>query len=231
MSSYDMNEFEKHNIHCQNYLQEQVDNFILDIEDAIVLSTNRRKNYAWSGSFWQNSLGVGDYYNKTMILFHQEQIHYKNVMDINTNQSSFTEERFEKLKLWCSSSLDPEQYRIVLGVIAGFNLLHSKDVLMTLLFKNYLSVFKRKLVKAKIYTGGNMPPLFNYEYYTSSDTLISQYTPIDNLLRDYENIIRKRTPNFKVSPEDMKLISEFYYLPNLDYSDNFEFKIQPKQFV
>lgn len=232
ISSHDLDEFRTHNTDCINYLQEQVDNFILDIEDAIVIPLNNILNYRWGGSFWNsNCENTLNYKNQSVILFYQTPIHYKNVMDLNTNNSSFTEERFEKLKGWCTKSLDPEQYRIVLNVIAGFNLLDSKDVLMTLLFRNYLYVFKHKLVKAKIFPGSSNISLFNYEYYTNSNSIISQYGPIDSLLNDYETIIRKRTSDFKVSPEDMEIISKYFYIPSLDKSSHFEIKIQPKQFA
>jgi hypothetical protein len=229
ISSYDMNEFRNYNAETINYLQEQVDNFILDSEDCIVLPLSNMKPYGMAGNFWSNNKEQAfNYFNKTIILFYQKPIHYKNVMDINTNNSSFTEERFDKLKQWCSNSLDPEQYKIVLNVIAGFNLLNAKDVLMTLLFKNYLFVFRQKLIRAKLFPGSSDISLFNYQYYTNVNSLISQHSTIDALLKDYETIIRTRTSNFKVSPEDMETISKYFYIPLLDRSAHFEIKISPK---
>lgn len=235
LSSYDHNEYRNANLECIDYVREQIDNFILEEEDYIVLPLINKKSYGWSGNFWDNnvllSTNIDDYVNQTLILFYQQPIHYKNVMDINTKSSAFTEERFDKLKGWCSNSLDPEQFKIVLNVIAGFNLSNSKDVLMTLLFKNYLFVFRQKLIRQKLFPGSNHVSLFNYEYYTHSYSSIAQHTTIDALLQHYESIIRKRTSNFKVSPEDMQTISKYFYIPLLDRSTNFEIKIQPKQFA
>lgn len=231
LSSYDLNDFKNYNTDCINYLQEQVDNFILDGEDCIVVPLNGRNHSGWRSNFWFNNCVDHDLSNQTMILFYQKPIHYKNVMDLSTNNSSFTKERFEKLRGWCKNSEDPEQYKIVLNVIAGFNLLESKDVLMTLLFKNYLFVSKKRLIKAKTLPLTGHISLFNYQYYTSVESSIAQYGTIDSLLHDYETIIRQRTSDFRVSPEDMQLISQYFYIPNLDHSSHFEIKIQPKQFA
>ena len=228
----DLTAFKNENHDCIAYLQEQVDNFVIDEEDAIVLSLNRKKHSSYANTIWRNYAEENeDYVNKIMLPYYQKPIHYKNVMDLTPEGSRFTEERFNTIKSWAKTSNDKEHYKLILNMVAGFNLSKSKDVLMTLLVRNYLYVFQRRLHKQGISASCSDVALFNFRYYTHKNALLSTHDTIDSLLEDYEVIIRQRTSNFKVSPEDMQLISKHFFIPNLQNSERFEIKIQPKQFA
>ena len=232
LSHSDEAKFKNDNAECIAYLQEQVDNFVIDEEDAIVLSLKRRIRTSSVYVIWRNyTEDTEDYVNKIMIPYHQTPIHYKNVMDLTPEGSLFTEERFNTIKSWAKKSNDKEHYKLILNMVAGFNLSKSKDVLMTLLVRNYLYVFQRRLHKQGISASCSDVALFNFRYYTHKNALLSTPDTIDCLLHDYEVIIRQRTSNFKVSPEDMQLISKHFFIPNLQSSERFEIKIQPKQFA
>ena len=232
LSFDDLNKFKDENNDCIAYLQEQVDNFVIDEEDAIVLSLNRKRYQGFVSTIWRNYAEENEHYiNKIMIPYYQKPIHYKNVMDLTPEGSSFTEERFNTIKSWARTSNDQEHYKLILNMVAGFNLTKNKDVLMTLLVRNYLYIFQKRLHKQGISASCSDVALFNFRYYTHRNALLSCHDTIDSLLQDYEVIIRQRTSNFKVSPEDMQLISKYFFIPNLQSSERFEIKIQPKQFA
>jgi len=214
-----------------NYLREQIDNFVLDEDDYIIVPTNNRARTPIARTIWTHYIECDESLHKEMILYHQEPIHFKNVMDVMPEGSRFTEERFKTMSSWAKTSNDKDNFNLILTMIAGFDLSKSKDVLMVLLMRNYLFVFKKRLQKQGFGVSCTNVPLNNYYYYTSRDAYISNYGTIDGLLYDYEKIIRQRTSNFKVSKEDLQLISKYFYIPVLDQSRTFEIKIQPKQFA
>jgi len=232
LSFDELTKFKDDNRDCIAYLQEQVDNFIMDEEDAIVVSLKRKVYWAYSRKIWQNyAEDTSDFIHKQMIPYYQKAIHYKNVMDIMPEGSRFTEKRFKTIISWAQSSNDKEQYKLILNMIAGFDLSKRKDVLMTLLARNYIYQFQRRLHSEGISASCSDVDLFNFRYYTGKFAVLAQHTTIDSLLADYETILRQRTSNFKVNTEDLELISKYFLIPDLQESKNFEIKIQPKQFA
>ena len=229
LSSNEYADFTSDNAECIEYLKEQVDNFILDKEDFIVIANGGRTYFNYSGSYRSTYLEDENHFEKFqhLIPIHQTPIHYINVMKIMDNSSRFTIERFKKITSWCTKLTDNDAYRLTLNMINGLNLLDHKDVLMTLLAGNYLSVCRKKLERARLFQPNPDIHLFNYAYYTSAGNTLESYRSIDVTLMDYEEIIRQRTSNFKVSPEDMKIISDYFYIPDLDSSASFEIKISP----
>lgn len=229
---YKAHEFEKQFSSTINYLNELVDTYIIDEDDYILWGFKYRPRYSndimydFYMAYQKTTVSESTTHNEVqLVLSHQTPIPWKNVITLN-NDNKFTTERLIRMQQLCKQTADPNVFSLVIKTVNGFNLYENREILNAMLLANSLYRVKRRYKLKEAEAGA---PLFNFRYYTGQS--ITNYMDIEDLLIKYEQVIRKRTNNFKVSHEDLEYIGKHFHMLNTDHIHNFNIKIEPKKSV
>ena len=221
----------------RNLIDSYYDNFLLDPTDYIILQANHNLSHtiwdaynyfssltghAWSENHPDNHI----LYNHKVILQNHKVIPWRVVQLTNNPSANFGESKFNNIvNLLKSPSV--ENYDVAMNILAHVNISTNENIIYFLLIQNYISASKKRILTDESNTKFKTFDFSNWAYYSNNSPSELIYYDIDQIIQEYEKILKCRYNERSISKSDMEIIAKYFLIPHFNASNKFSLKLTP----
>lgn len=221
----------------ESLLNNYIDNFLLDENDYIIL----QNEYNLASEIWQaydyfSSLTGPEWsdnhpdnhivYDHKIILQGHKVIPWRVIQLTNNPSANFEENKFVNIVNMLKSP-SVENYNIAMNILAHVNISTNENIIYFLLIQNYISASRRRILETDPHTKFETFDFSNWVYYSNNNCAHEYYYDIDEIIKEYELILKCRYNERSISQSDMEIIAKYFLIPHFNASTKFKLKLIP----